>query len=117
LSPKESELFFIFEATEISFFQRDEKVIQVLMMRGGMREREVNQIPNLGREGNSRKRWEMDSNAERKKGRCEGPCIACLRRFSIVRSFPWSKNQHKMFTLGIEGSKQISFQILEVGGL
>jgi hypothetical protein len=32
-------------------FPRDEKIIPVLRKRGGTREREVNEIPNLGREG------------------------------------------------------------------
>jgi hypothetical protein len=29
---------------------------------------------------------------------------------------PWAISKHKIFTLGIEGSDQIYFQILETGG-
>jgi hypothetical protein len=43
-------LFLIFEAASISLFPRNENIIPVLGERGGIREGEVDEIPDLGRE-------------------------------------------------------------------
>jgi hypothetical protein len=69
-------------------FPRYQKVILVLRMRGGTRERGKIRFQTWEEKGNSTKIWEMESNIERQKGKCEGPCIPHLRRFYDVIIFP-----------------------------